>query len=215
MGAYGFCLSCYGFFGGKFFSLSFTVFGGRIDDLCKSCLVRGDFSLLGGVIHAWVIDSMCVFAWTTSLDFSLFVTCYWICACWNSAECSFFFRCSWKHSVPTGSVSLPPFYICCLDWLEPPSMKQRCKSFLSCRTLQYSLLPGGSHSSCALLVIFYFLFYRHHKILSKPDGLVSNSDIYFLLSNLPPCGLGHFHRTLHMSVILCKLPCGVQLYVII
>ena len=74
MGPCDFSLSCSGFVRDRFFSLSLTVFGGLIGDLCNSCFV-GDFALLGGVVHVRVVDPMRVFAWTTSLDFSLFVTC--------------------------------------------------------------------------------------------------------------------------------------------
>ena len=53
MGACGFCLSCSGFLGDKFFSLSFSLslidFDGWIGDLCKKCFVGGDFALLGVV----------------------------------------------------------------------------------------------------------------------------------------------------------------------
>ena len=59
-----------------FWETSFLrFFGGGIGDLCKSCSVGGDFALLGGVVHVGVVDPMSVFVWTTSLDFSLFLTC--------------------------------------------------------------------------------------------------------------------------------------------
>ena len=74
MGACGFCCSI--FLEDKFFSLSLMVFGGRIGDLCKSCFIGGDFELLGGVVCAGVLDPICVFSWTNSLDFSLFLTCW-------------------------------------------------------------------------------------------------------------------------------------------
>ena len=119
MGACGFCLSCSGFLRENFFSLSLMVFGGWIGDLCKSCFVGGDFLLLGGVVCVGVVDPMCVFAWTISLDFSLFLTC-WVCACWNSAECSIF-RSSWNFSQSFGtnwiSFSMRALYF--LSWLTP------------------------------------------------------------------------------------------------
>ena len=74
-GACCFCLICSGVLGDKFFSLSLTVFGGRVGDLYKSCFVGGDFALLVGVVHVEVVNPMCAFARTTSLDFSLFLTC--------------------------------------------------------------------------------------------------------------------------------------------
>ena len=49
MGACGFCLSCSGFLGDKFFSLSLMDFGGWTGDLCKKCFVEGEFALLGVV----------------------------------------------------------------------------------------------------------------------------------------------------------------------
>ena len=54
MGACDFCLSCSGFMGDKFFSLSLMLFGGWISDLCKNCFV-GDFALLG-VVHVGGVD---------------------------------------------------------------------------------------------------------------------------------------------------------------
>ena len=86
--------SCSGFFGDKFLSLSLTGFCGQIRDLCNCCFVGGDFALLVGVIFVWEVDPMCVFAWTSLLDFFSFLT--WVGACRNSSECSFFFRCSWN-----------------------------------------------------------------------------------------------------------------------
>ena len=56
-----------------FFSLSLMLFGGRIGDLCNGCF-DGDFALLG-VVRVGVIDPMCVFVWTTTLDLSPFATC--------------------------------------------------------------------------------------------------------------------------------------------
>ena len=50
MRACGFCLSCSNFLRDKILSLSLTVFGGQIGELCKSCFVGGDFTLLGGVV---------------------------------------------------------------------------------------------------------------------------------------------------------------------
>ena len=47
MRACDFCLSCSGFMGDKFFTLSLIFFGGRFGDTCNSCFV-GDFALLGG-----------------------------------------------------------------------------------------------------------------------------------------------------------------------
>ena len=42
MGACGFCLSCSGLIGDKFFfCLSIMLFGGRIGDLCNDCFAVG------------------------------------------------------------------------------------------------------------------------------------------------------------------------------
>ena len=102
-------------------------------------------------------------------------------------------------------ISLWELYICSLDWLYLLSVQQRRKYFLPCRTLLFSLLPGRKNSSCVFTLSISFSFYRGHKILSEPDGLVSTLDIWFLLSNLLPCGLGPFHSTWHMSIALCKV----------
>ena len=60
MGAYDFCLSCSGFMGDKFFSLSLMLFGRRIGDLCNSYFI-GDFALLQIVC---AVDPTCVFILT-------------------------------------------------------------------------------------------------------------------------------------------------------
>ena len=100
----------------SFFSLSLTVFGGWIGNLCKNCFVGGDFAVLGGVVCVGVIYPMCLFAWTTSFDFSLFLT-RWVSVCWNSAKLGFF-RCSWNFNQSLGS-NYPIFpwelYICSLN----------------------------------------------------------------------------------------------------
>ena len=166
MGTCGFCLSCFGFLGDKCFSLSLTVFGVWIGDLYKSYFVEEDFPLLRAVVHDWVIDFVCIFPWTTSLDFSLFVTC-WVWASWNLAECSFFSGAPEtlpNHLVPTGSVSLPELKICCLDWLDLPSVQERRSCSLQYRTLLFSLLPGRVYSNCTSL-LFFFVFDRYHTIL--------------------------------------------------
>ena len=43
-----------------------------------------------------------------------------------------------NHSVPTGSVSQPELYICCLDLLKLPSVQQRHKCFLPGRALRFA-----------------------------------------------------------------------------
>ena len=52
------------------------------------------------------------------------------------------------------------------------------------------MLPGKLYSSCALLLIFHFLFYRHQKILSKPDDHVGNLDIFFCVVRVLFTALG-------------------------
>ena len=49
-------------------------------------------------------------------------------------------------------------------------------------------------------------------ILSKPDGLDGSLDISFCLSTLPPCALGPFCCILHMSIVLGKSPCDVNVF---
>ena len=70
-----FCFSCSGLMGDKFFSLSVTLLGGQIGDLCNGCF-DGDFALLW-IVRVGVIDPTCVFVWTTTLDPSPFATCCW------------------------------------------------------------------------------------------------------------------------------------------
>ena len=60
---------------GKFFSLSFMLFAGRIGDLCNDCF-DGDFALLE-VVRVGVTDLTCVFVWTTTLDLFPFPTYCW------------------------------------------------------------------------------------------------------------------------------------------
>ena len=54
MGDCDFRLSCSGFMGDKFFSLSLMLFGGQIGDLCNGCFV-GDFALLR-IVRVGVVD---------------------------------------------------------------------------------------------------------------------------------------------------------------
>ena len=103
-----------------------------------------------------------------------------------------------NYSLPTGSISPWMFYICCPDWLYPPSVQQRWSCFLLCRVLLFSLLPGRTHTSCVSPQVFPLLFCKQHKILCKPDDLVSNLHIEFSSNNLPPCGLCPFPHIWHM-----------------
>ena len=75
IGSCDFCFCCSGLMGDKFFSLPLMLFGGRIGDLCNGCF-DGDFALLG-VVRVGVINPTRVFVWTTTLDLSPFVTCFW------------------------------------------------------------------------------------------------------------------------------------------
>ena len=58
---------------------------------------------------------------------------------------------------------------------------------------------------------FFFLLGKQYKFLRKPDDLVGSLHIVFLLSNLPLHGPCPFHRIWSMSVVLYRLPCGVQI----
>ena len=84
-----------------------------------------------------------------------------------------------NHSLPTGSISPWVFKICYLDWLYPPSVQQSHSCFLSCRSLQFSLLPGRTHFSCVSPQVFPFLFCKHYKIWQKPVDLVGSLHIQF------------------------------------
>ena len=63
-----------------------------------------------------------------------------------------------NYSHPTRSISPQAFYICCFDWLYLPFVQQRHSCFLLCRSLQFSLLPRRTHSSCISPQVFPFLF---------------------------------------------------------
>ena len=69
--------------------------------------------------------------------------------------------------------------ICCLHWFYTPSVQQRSSCFLSCSSLQFSLLPGRTHSSCVSPQLFPFLLCKHRKILRKPDDLVGSLHMKF------------------------------------
>ena len=212
MGACDFCLRCSSLMGDKFFSLSSVLFGGRIGDLCNGYFV-GYFALLG-VIHVGVVDPMCVFVWTITLDLFLFPTCCWDGAWSNSAKCSFSGvpKTLANHSLSTGSIYPWVLYICHLDWLYPPSVKQRHSCFLPCSSLQFSWLPGGTYSTCFTSSISFSFFCKGCKILCKTDNLVASLHISFPSSNLPWCGLGPFHHIWHISVVLYRLPSGVHIF---
>ena len=134
MRACDFCLSCSGFMGHKFFSLTLMLFGGRIGNSCNGCFV-GDFALLG-VVRVGLVDRTCVFVGTTTLDLSPFPTRCWAGAWQNSAEWSFF-RCSWNFVLfwgASGSESFPSIRVCLLlaIYAVAESNYRRCGFFKSC-----------------------------------------------------------------------------------
>ena len=114
----------------KFFSLSLMLFGGRIGDLCNGCFV-GDFALLG-VVRVGMVDSTCVFVWTTTFDLSPFQPFAELVP--SKIRPSVVFSGAPEtlanHLHPTVLISSRVFYICCLDWLYTPSMQQRRSCFL-------------------------------------------------------------------------------------
>ena len=59
-------------------------------------------------------------------------------------------------SLPTGSISPRVFYICCRHWFYLPSVWQRRSYFLPYSSLQFSLLPGITHSFCFTSHFFFF-----------------------------------------------------------
>ena len=132
-----------------------------------------------------------VFPWTTSLDFSLFVTsCCWVCEIQSYV---IFLRCSWNIGQSFGShwISFSTRALYLLSWLIGSALHAtEVKVFSPYRTLQLSLLPRRSHSSCVLLQVF--LFYRCHTILGKSDSLVSNSDIFFSFEHSSSMWSGSF-----------------------
>ena len=169
MGVCGFCLSDSGLLGDQFFTLSLTVLGGWIGEWCKSYFVRGYLCLSSRVLECFSLGYPIGFLFTC--DF-LSLSLYWMkCLFLGDSETVS------NHLVSIGSVSLSELYILYLDWVDPPSVQRRLQCFLPCRTLRFSLLPGRPYFSCALLWLFLFLFYRRHKILSKPGWLVSSLDI--------------------------------------
>ena len=136
MGVYGFCLSWSCLLGTQVFSLSLMVFDGWIGDLYKICFVGGDFDFLGGVVHVWVVDSMCAFAWRFLFIYKLMS----LCLLKFSQE--YFFQVLLKL-WPIIQFQLDQFLyqssiFFSVDWLYLPSMQQR--------HLLFSLHPERTHS---------------------------------------------------------------------
>ena len=149
-------------------------FGGRIGDLCNGCL-DGDFTLLG-VVRDGVIDLMCVFFglqhWIS--PHSQLVTGLVLVKIQLSVDFSGSPETLANHWLPIGSISPRVFNICCCHWFYPPSVQQRHSYFLPYSSLQFSLLPGRTHSSCVLPQFILFLFCKQRKILRKPDDLAGS-----------------------------------------
>ena len=138
-------------FGRQVFSLSLTVFSGRIGDLCKTAFV-GDILLLGVVcIGSFSLDYFIRF---------LFIG--------NFLSLSFCFlkfgrgvsEILANHLVLTGTAFAPEFYIWslgCFDCLDPPSVQQRHNYSLLYRTLQYFSIQKG-YIPFVLHLQLFFLF---------------------------------------------------------
>ena len=135
------------------------LFGGWIGDLFSGYFV-GDFTYLGVVCVG-----VCVSVWTTTLDLSPFPTSCWAGA-WKIWPSVVFFRCFWIFGQSLASnwfnFSTSVLY-CVLHWFYPSSVQQRCRCFLPCNSLQFSLLPGRTHSSCASPQLFPFLLVNNAK----------------------------------------------------
>ena len=166
MEAYDFCLSCSGLIGDKVFSLSLILFG----DLCNGCF-DGDFALLE-VVPVGVIDLTCVFVWIS--PHSQLVAELVFGKIRPSVVFSGAPETLTNHWFPTWSIFPRVFYICCRHWFYPTSVQLRRSYFLSYSSLQFSLLPGRTQSSCVSPQLFIFIFCKHHNILRKPDDLVGS-----------------------------------------
>ena len=147
------------------------------------------------------------------MDFSLFLTSCWVCTCWNSSECSFFrFYPNFGQSFGSKwiSWSARAVFIFLVDWIYSP-WNRSISVFSHIRTYYFSFQEAH------IPLVFYFkyflfFFYSCHKILHKPDGHVNSLDIKFPSSNFLPCSVGPFHSTWHMSVVLCRQPCGENIW---
>ena len=155
----------------KFFSLSLMPFGGRIGHSCNGCFV-GDFALLK-VVRVGVIEPPCVFVWTTILDLSHSqpIAELVLGPIQPSVDFSSASKTLVNHSLSNGLISPRVFCICYFHWFYPPSEQQTRSCFLPCRSLQFSLVPERTHSSCVSQV-FPFLFRK--KTLRMVDDLVGS-----------------------------------------
>ena len=143
MGAYGFCLNCSGYLGDKFSCLFLMIFGERIVDLCEISFV-GAFQLLGGIVYVWIKDSLCIFLWTTSFDFSLFVTCHWGLLKFGQVKFLQVFLKFWPQIQFQLDQSLyqSSIFVVLINW--------------NGLTLLFSWIPAWSYSACVLLLFFFF-----------------------------------------------------------
>ena len=87
----------------------------------------------------------------------IYIRCYLILYIWAGVVFSGVSETLANHWLPTLSISSGVFYICC-HWFYPSSVQHRRSCFLPYSSLQLSLLPGRTYSSCVLPQLFLFLF---------------------------------------------------------
>ena len=141
-----------------FCSLSLTVLGGRIGDLCKS-----RFCTFCGVACVGVVDSMsfCL-NYLVGFLFILNLFSFVLAEIRTRVVFSGATETLANQSAPTGPIFPRELHICFLDWLYPSSLQQRRRRFLPYRTLLFSLFSRRTYSSNVSPQVFPFLFYRCH-----------------------------------------------------
>ena len=96
-------------------------------------------------------------------------------------------------------------------WVHPPW--NRSVSVLSHIGPYYSPRFHKGHISLVLHLWYFLLFFINILRSRKKWGsLVDSLDILFHLSNLPLCDPGLFCHPLHMSDVLCNLPCRDHIF---
>ena len=114
------------------------------------------------------MDLSCVFIWTTTLDLPPFPVCCWAGA-WKPMIGQSFTS-TWKKLHSAGFYQLDQFLYKCsifvvlISYIRPPC-NRGVVVFLPCSSLQFSLLPERTYSTCVSPQVFRFLFCKQRNIL--------------------------------------------------
>ena len=128
-----------------------------------------------------MVDPTCAFVWTTSLDFSLFLTCCWVGAWKNLAEC-WFFWCSWNFGQSFASywINFSSRTIYLLSWLivsVPTPYNRSVAVFSHVGPLYFPCFLKGHFLLELHLKYFFFFFFSVH--IARSHNQPTNLSKYF------------------------------------